>query len=105
MSCNCPKCSYTPAELPRATMDELYCRLTWKMRDVAIPVEDKDTTAISNQAYISILAPGTVVKFDNRRYFYSCPPAMVSLEGSWINDECAPMSSCVRCLTMMALSK
>ena len=74
-------------------MDELinlYCELTWKMQDIRIPVKD---TTISNQAYISILAPGTVVKFDNRRYFYSCPPAMMSLEGSWINDECTSYST------------
>ena len=60
--------------------------LTWKMQDTT-------TTVISNQAYISILAPGTVVKFDNRRYFYSCPSAMMSLEGSWINDECTSYST------------
>lgn len=68
----------------------LYCELTWKMQDIKIPVKD---TTISNQAYISILAPGTVVKFDNRRYFYSCPSAMMSLEGSWINDESTSYST------------
>lgn len=71
MSCNCPKCSYndkplSPAEFAKMTNNQLkiladelinlYCELTWKMQD-------------TNQAYISILAPGTVVKFDNRRYF------------------------------------
>ena len=94
MSCNCPKCSYndkplSPAEFanqPKILVDELY----WKMQDIKIPVKD---TAISNQAYISILAPGTVVKFDNHRYFYSCPSAMMSLEGSWINDECTSYSA------------
>lgn len=70
----------------------LYCELTWKMQDIKIPVKDT-TTAISNQAYISILAPGTVVKFDNRRYFYSRPSAMMSLEGSWISDECTSYST------------
>lgn len=101
MSCNCPKCSYngetlSPAEFakqPKILVDELvnlYCELTWKMQDIKIPVKD---TAISNQAYISILAPGTVVKFDNHRYFYSCPSAMMSLEGSWISDECTSYST------------
>lgn len=102
MSCNCPKCSYNgePAEFakmtnnqPKIATDELinlYCELTWKMQDIKIPVKD---TAISNQAYISILAPGTVVKFNGRRYFYSCPSAMMNLEGSWINDECTSYST------------
>lgn len=108
MSCNCPKCSYndetlSPAEFakmtnnqPKILVDELinlYCELMWKMQDIKIPVKDTATTAISNQAYICILAPGTVVKLDNRRYFYSCPPVMMSLEGSWINDECTSYST------------
>lgn len=71
----------------------LYCELTWKMQDIKIPVKDTTTSAISNQAYISILTPGTVVKFDNHRYFYSCPSAMMSLEGSWISDECTSYSA------------
>lgn len=70
----------------------LYCELTWKMQDIKIPIKDT-TTAISNQAYISILAPGTVVKFNGRHYFYSCPSAMMSFEGSWINDECTSYST------------
>lgn len=70
----------------------LYCELTWKMQAIKIPVKDT-TTAISNQAYISILAPGTVVKFDNHHYFYSCPSAMMSLEGSWISDESTSYST------------
>nr|DAP47318.1 MAG TPA: hypothetical protein [Caudoviricetes sp.] len=97
MSCNCPKCSYnvSPAESAKMTNNQpkiinLYCELTWKMQDIKIPVKD---TAISNQAYISILAPGTVVKFNGRRYFYSCPSAMMSLEGAWINDECTSYST------------
>lgn len=68
----------------------LYCELTWKMQAIKIPVKD---TTISNRAYISILAPGTVVKFNGRHYFYSCPAAMMSLEGSWINDECTSYST------------
>lgn len=64
----------------------LYCELTWKMQDIKIPVKDT-TTAISNQAYITILAPGTVVKFNGRRYFYSCPSAMMDMEGVWISNE------------------
>nr|DAU11882.1 MAG TPA: hypothetical protein [Caudoviricetes sp.] len=105
MSCNCPKCSYngetlSPAESakmtnnqPKILVDELinlYCELTWKMQDIKIPVKD---TAISNQAYVSILAPGTVVKFNGRRYFYSCPSAMTSLEGAWISDESTSYST------------
>ena len=95
MSCNCPKCSYndkalSPAEFakmmnnqPKILVDELYCELTWKMQDITI----------SNQAYISILAPGTVVKFNGHCYFYSCPSAMMSLEGPWINDESTSYST------------
>lgn len=101
MSCNCPKCSYngetlSPTEFAKMMNNQpkilinLYCELTWKMQDIKIPVKD---TAISNQAYVSILAPGTVVKFNGRRYFYSCPPAMMSLEGSWISDECTSYST------------
>lgn len=103
MSCSCPKCSYngealSPAEFAKMTNNQpkilvdglinLHCELTWK-----IPVKDTATTAIADQAYVSILAPGTVVKFDNRRYFYSCPSAMMSLEGSWISDECTSYST------------
>ena len=89
MSCNCPKCSYnvSPAESAKMTNNQLinlYCELAWKMQDIKIPVKD---TAISNQAYISILAPGTVVKF------YSCPSPMMSLEGSWISDESTSYST------------
>lgn len=98
MSCNCPKCSYNdetlpPAESAKMTDNQLinlYCELAWKIQDTKIPVKD---TAISNQAYVSILAPGTVVKFDNRRYFYSCPSVMMSLEGSWISDESTSYST------------
>lgn len=95
MSCNCPKCSYnvSPAEsakMPNNQLINLYCELAWKIQDIKIPVKD---TAISNQAYISILAPGTVVKFNGRRYFYSCPSAMMSLEGSWISDESTSYST------------
>lgn len=95
MSCNCPKCSYnvSPAESAKMTNNQPKIatdELTWKMQDIKIPVKD---TAISNQAYTSILTPGTVVKFDNHRYFYSCPSAMMSLEGSWISDECTSYST------------
>lgn len=69
----------------------LYCGLTWKMRDVPVPV--KDSICISNREYGEVLEPGTVVKFDNRRYFYSCPSAMMSLEGSWISDESVSYSA------------
>lgn len=81
---------------PKIATDELinlYCELTWKMQDIKIPVKDTATTAICNQAYTSFLTPGTVVKFDNRCYFYSCPSAMMSLEGSWINDESTSYST------------
>ena len=108
MSCNCPKCSYngetlSPAESakmtnnqPKIPVDELvnlYCKLTWKMQGIEIPVKDNDTTCISNRAYISILEPGTVVKFDNRRYFYSCPSAMMNLEGMWTDEESTSYST------------
>lgn len=68
----------------------LYCELTWKMQSIKIPVKG---TAISNQTYISILAPGTVVKVNGHYYFYSCPSAMMSLEGSWISDESTSYST------------
>ena len=68
-------------------LNELYCALTWKMRDVEIPVKDKDTTALSNRPYCAILDAGTVVRFNNRTYFYSCPFGMMDLEGTWTDEE------------------
>lgn len=105
MSCNCPKCSYnvSPAEFAKMTNNQPkilvydlinpYCELTWKLQDIKIPVKDTATTAISNQAYIFLLEPGTVVKFDNHRYFYSCPSAMMNLEGMWTDEESTSYST------------
>ena len=76
-------------------MDELinlYCELTWKMQDVKVPVKDRDSTCVSNYAYICLLAPGTVVKLNSRYYFYSCPSGMMDLEGSWIDEESSTFS-------------
>lgn len=44
---------------PLNELNELYCELTWKMRDVEIPVKDKDTTALSNRPYGELLARRT----------------------------------------------
>lgn len=68
-------------------LNRLYCELTWKMQDVEIPIKDKDTTCLSNRAYIFLLEPGTVVRFKGRTYFYSCPLGMMNLEGTWTNEE------------------
>ena len=63
----------------------LYCELTWKMQDIKIPV--KDTTALSNIGYFRLLETGTVVLFEGRVYFYSCPFGMMDLEGAWTDEE------------------
>nr|DAM45616.1 MAG TPA: hypothetical protein [Caudoviricetes sp.] len=68
-------------------LNSLYCELTWKMRDVEIPVKDRDTTALSNRGYYHLLESGTVVKFKDHRYFYSCPLGMMDLEGAWTDEE------------------
>lgn len=68
-------------------LNSLYCELTWMMQDVRVPVKDTDTTCISNQAYIFLLEPGTVVRFKGHKYFYSCPFGMMNLEGTWTNEE------------------
>lgn len=97
MSCNCPKCSYTdtptPAEPQRATEDlsNLYRGLTWKMRDVPVPV--KDSICISNREYGEILEPGTVVKVNGHYYFYSCPFGMMDIEGAWTSEESTSYST------------
>ena len=72
---------------PLNELNELYCELTWKMQDVLLPVKDNDTTCISNRAYIFLLEPGTVVRFNNHTYFYSCPFGMMNLEGTWTDEE------------------
>lgn len=95
MSCNCPKCSYNnPPEPQRATedtIDGLYCGLTWKMRDVLVPV--KDSNCSSNRNYGELLEPGTVVKVNGHYYFYSCPFGMMDLEGAWTSEESATYST------------
>lgn len=68
-------------------LNRLYCELTWKMQEVLIPVKDEDTTCLSNRAYINILEPGTVVRFNQHTYFYSCPFGMMNLEGVWTDEE------------------
>ena len=68
-------------------LNRLYCELTWKMREVAIPVKDRDTTALSNWGYSRLLESGTVVLFKGRYYFYSCPLGMMELEGMWTDEE------------------
>lgn len=68
-------------------LNRLYCELTWRMQDVMIPVKDNDTTCLSNRAYINILEQGTVVRFKNHTYFYSCPFGMMNLEGTWTDEE------------------
>lgn len=72
---------------PLNELNELYCELTWKMRDVQIPVKDKDTTALSNRPYGELLDAGTVVRFNDHTYFYSCPFGMMDLEGAWTDEE------------------
>ena len=52
-----------------------------------VPMKDNDTTCISNRAYIFLLEPGTVVRFNGRTYFYSCPFGMMNLEGTWTDEE------------------
>lgn len=68
-------------------LDRLYCELTWKMQDVKIPIKDKDTTCLSNHPYGELLDAGTVVRFNNHTYFYSCPFGMMNLEGAWTDEE------------------
>lgn len=68
-------------------LNSLYCELTWKMREVEIPVKDKDTTTTSNRGYYRLLESGTVVLFRGRYYFYSCPLGMMELEGMWTDEE------------------
>ena len=53
---------------PLNELNELYCELTWKMRDVEIPVKDKDNTALSNRPYDELLNAGTVVRFNDHTY-------------------------------------
>lgn len=52
-----------------------------------VPVKDNDTACVSNRAYIFLLEPGTVVRFNGRTYFYSCPFGMMNLEGTWTDEE------------------
>ena len=68
-------------------LNSLYCELTWKMREVEIPVKDRDTSALSNRGYYCLLESGTVVKFKDRYYFYSCPFGMMDLVGAWTDEE------------------
>lgn len=68
-------------------LNRLYCELTWRMQDVPVPMKDNDTTCISKRAYIFLLEPGTVVRFNGRAYFYSCPSGMMNLEGTWTDEE------------------
>lgn len=68
-------------------LNRLYCELTWKMQDVELPIKDKDTTCLSNRAYIFLLEPGTVVRFNGHTYFYSRPSGMMNLEGAWTDEE------------------
>lgn len=68
-------------------LNELYCELTWKMQDVTIEMKDNNDTCFSNRAYINILEPGTVVRFNRHTYFYSCPFGMMNLEGTWTDEE------------------
>ena len=68
-------------------LNSLYCELTWKMQDVKVPIKDADTTCVSNRAYICLLEPGTVVRFNNHTYFYSCPFGMMNIEGAWTDEE------------------
>lgn len=68
-------------------LNTLYCELTWKMQDVLITMKDVDTACVSNRAYIFLLEPGTVVRFNGRTYFYSCPFGMMNLEGTWTDEE------------------
>ena len=74
-------------------LNRLYCELTWKMREVAIRVKDKDTTALSNIGYFRLLETGTVVQFKDRCYFYSCPLGMMDLEGAWTDEESTTYST------------
>lgn len=66
-------------------LNGIYCELTWKMRDVEVPV--KDDNHFSNRAYGELLNAGTVVRFNNHTYFYSCPFGMMDLEGAWTDEE------------------
>lgn len=66
-------------------LNGLYCELTWKMRDVDVCV--KDGNCFSNRPYGELLNAGTVVRFNNHTYFYSCPFGMMDLEGAWTDEE------------------
>lgn len=68
-------------------LSELYCQLTWKMRDVEVTVRDSDTNSFSNRPYGELLDAGTVLYFNGHRYFYSCPLGMMDLEGAWTDEE------------------
>ena len=76
-------------------LNRLYCELTWKMRDVEIPVRDKDNGIVADKdngivadkGYFRLLESGTVVQFRGRYYFYSCPLGMMDLEGMWTDEE------------------
>ena len=59
----------------------------WKMGDIIIPVRDRDNAIISKRAYVNLLEPGTVVKVNDRHYFYSCPLGVMNLEGVWTDEE------------------
>lgn len=71
---------------PFKELNRLYCELTWAIQDVIITVKDSGTTIVSKRAYINILEPGTVVKVNNRHYFYSCPSGRMNLEGVWTDE-------------------
>ena len=49
--------------------------------------DSEDTTALSNRPYSELLDAGTVVRFNNHTYFYSCPFGMMDLEGAWTDEE------------------
>lgn len=68
-------------------LNGIYCELTWKMREVTITMKDSDTTSTFNWAYGELLNTGTVVRFNNHTYFYSCPFGMMDLEGAWTDEE------------------
>ena len=72
---------------PLNELNELYCELTWKMRDVEIPVKDKDNTALSNRPYGERRDAGTVVRFNTPTSFSSCPCGLMDLEGAWTDEE------------------
>lgn len=68
-------------------LNGIYCELMWKMRDVKVTVRDPDTNSFSNRPYGELLDAGTVVRFNNHTYFYSCPFGMMDLEGAWTDEE------------------